>query len=223
MKVNMRTSSSRSSNIKATASSQSAGSKRAAKVKCKRVKMEMERVVAANERSSSSSHSQARADSNPTQFSYDYDDGSGSADAAMVASPELRVHLHAPQCQASVFRCQYCSANVKYYVQSHNQDSVSMSSSVQLVSNSDETTTRAITTTIQTQVASTQQKAEANTTHRSSDVNITHQVQIQPFNDDELMYLAGIFEKDSPSRDDDLRSILSLDQESTVEDSMLAD
>ena len=34
------------------------------------------------------------------------------------------------------------------------------------------------------------------------------------------MYLAGIFEKDSPSHDDDLRSILSLDRESTVEDFM---
>eukprot|EP00984_Skeletonema_dohrnii_P023079 scaffold12185_cov114-Skeletonema_dohrnii-CCMP3373.AAC.7 len=223
MKVNMRTSSSRSSNIKATDSTQSAESKRAAKVKSKRVTIEMERVVAAHERSSPSSHSQARADSNPTQFSYDYDDGSADASAAMamVASPELR-YLHAPQCQGSVF--QYCSANVKYDVQSHNQDSVSMSSSVQLVSNSDETTTtRATTTTTQIQVASTQQKAEANTTHRSSDVNITHQVQIQPFNDDELMYLAGIFEKDSPSLDDDLRSILSLDRESTVEDFVLAE
>jgi len=118
MKVNMRTSSSRSSNIKATASSQSAGSKRAAKVKSKRAKMEMERVVAvADERVFPSSHSQARADSNPTQFSYDYDDGSADASAAMVASPELR-YLHAPQCQGSVF--QYCSANVKYDVQSHN-------------------------------------------------------------------------------------------------------
>ena len=99
-----------------------------------------------------------------------------------------------------------------------------MSSSVQLVSNSDETTTRATTTTIQTQVASTQQKAEANTTHRSSDVNITHQVQMQPaFNDDELMYLAGILDKDSPSQDDELRSILSLDQECTIEDFTLAE
>jgi len=37
------------------------------------------------------------------------------------------------------------------------------------------------------------------------------------------MYLAGIFEKDSPSHDDDLRSILSLDRESTVDDFVLAD
>ena len=39
------------------------------------------------------------------------------------------------------------------------------------------------------------------------------------------MYLAGIFEKDkdSPSRDDELRSILSLDRASTVEDFVLAE
>jgi len=85
---------------------------------------------------------------------------------------------------------------------------------------------KATTTTTQTQVASTQQKAEANTshaTHRSSDVNATNQVQIQPFNDDELMYLADIFDKDSPSQDDELRSILSLDQECTIEDFTLAE
>ena len=103
-----------------------------------------------------------------------------------------------------------------------------MLSSVQMFSDSDETTTTtatATTTTAQTQVASTQQKAVVNTTHathRSSDVNATR-VQIQPFSDDELMHLADIFEKDSPSHDDDLRSILSLDRESTVEDFMLAE
>ena len=102
-----------------------------------------------------------------------------------------------------------------------------MSSSVLLVSNSDEATTRTTTTTTQTQVASKQHKADINishATHRSSDVNITHQVQMQPaFNDDELMYLAGIFEKDIPSQDDELRSILSLDQECTIEDFTLAE
>ena len=197
MKVNMSMSSSRSSNIKATASSQSAGSKRAAEVKGKRVNIEAEKVVVADERVFPSSHSQARADSNPTQFSYDYDDGSADASAAMVASPD---------------------------VQSHNQDSISLSSSVQPVGDNDEATKMtATTTTTQTQVASTQQKAEANTTHRSSDVNDSHQIQIQPFNDDELMYLADIFDKDSPSQDDELRSILSLDQECTIEDFTLAE
>ena len=221
MKVNMRMSSSRSSNIKATASSQSAGSKRAAEVKGKRVNIETEKVVVADERVFPSSHSQARADSNPTQFSYNYDDGSAAASAAVVALPELRFHFHAPQCQDSVF--QYCSSNVKYDVQSHNQDSISLSSSVQLVGDNDEATKKTATTTTQTQVASTQQKAEANTTHRSSDVNDSHQIQIQPFNDDELMYLAEIFDKDSPSQDDELRSILSLDQECTIEDFTLAE
>ncbi|KAK1740836.1 heat shock factor family protein, partial [Skeletonema marinoi] len=167
MKVNMRMSSSRSSNIKATASSQSAGSKRAAEVKGKRVNIEAEKVVVADERVFPSSHSQARADSNPTQFSYNYDDGSAAASAAVVALPELRFHFHAPQCQDSVF--QYCSSNMKYDVQSHNQDSVSLSSSVQPVGDNDEATNKTATTTTQTQVASTQQKAEANTTHRSSD------------------------------------------------------
>ncbi|KAK1732571.1 heat shock factor family protein [Skeletonema marinoi] len=215
--VNMRTSSSRSSNIKATASSRSSGSKRAAEVKGKRVKIEMERVI------SPPSHSQAQADSNPTQFSYDYDNCSADASAAVVALQALR-YLHATQSQGSVF--QYCSANVKHDVRSHNQDSVSMLSSVQMFSDSDETTTTTATTTqTQTQVASTQQKAVVNTTHathRSSDVNATR-VQIQPFSDDELMHLADIFEKDSPSHDDDLRSILSLDRESTVADFMLAE
>eukprot|EP00984_Skeletonema_dohrnii_P007976 scaffold2940_cov77-Skeletonema_dohrnii-CCMP3373.AAC.2 len=170
MKVN-RMSSSRSSNIKATACL-SLLEAEGQQVKGKHVMMEMERDIAANERSSPYSQ---RADSKPTQFSYDYDGGGGSAAAAaaassaVVASPELR-YLHAPQCQDSVF--QYCSANVKYDVQSHNQDSVSMSSSVQLVGDNDEATTRTTATTTQTQVASTQQKADANTshaTHRSSD------------------------------------------------------
>jgi len=231
MKVNMSMSSSGSSNIKATASSQSAGSRRAAEVKGKRVNIETEKVVVAvavaDERVFPySQEARARADSNPTQFSYDYGGSAAvaaAASSAVVASPELR-YLHPPQCQDSVF--QYCSSNMKYDVQSHNQDSFSISSSVQLVSNSDEATTRTTTTTTQTQVASIQQNAVTNTTHathRSSDVNATNQVQIQPFDDDELMYLAGIFEKDSPSQDDELRSILSLDRDCTIEDFILAE
>eukprot|EP00984_Skeletonema_dohrnii_P012384 scaffold5019_cov131-Skeletonema_dohrnii-CCMP3373.AAC.1 len=196
----------------------SAGSKRTAEVKGKRVKIEVERIV------SPPSHSQAQADSNPTQLSYDYDNCSADASAAVIALQALR-YLHATQSQGSVF--QYCSANVKHDLQSHNQDSFSMLSSVQMFSDSDETTTTTATTTTtttQTQVVSTQQKAvvivnTTHATHRSSDVNTTR-VQIQPFNDDELMHLADIFEKDSPSHDDDLRSILSLDRESTVEDFM---
>jgi len=74
MKVDMRMSSSTSSNIKATASSWSAGSRRAAEVKCNtRVNIEAEKVVV-NERSSPSW--QARAHSNSMQFYYTYNDGS---------------------------------------------------------------------------------------------------------------------------------------------------
>eukprot|EP00984_Skeletonema_dohrnii_P029921 scaffold20884_cov150-Skeletonema_dohrnii-CCMP3373.AAC.10 len=192
----MRMSSSRSSNIKATASSQSAGSRRAAEVKSKHVNIETEKVVvAADERVFP--YSQARADSNPTQFSYDYDDG---------MQMHLRLHLRMWLPRQS---CTFTSTLPNAKTQSSN---------TALPTNSDEKTTRTTTTTTQTQVASTQQKqkADINTshaTHRSSDVTITHQIQIQPFNDDELMYLADIFEKDSPSQDDELRSILSLDQE----------
>ena len=76
--------------------------------------------------------------------------------------------------------------------QSNVQDSVSLSSS----SVSDTTT----------QFANTQQVEEM-----YSDV--------QPFNSDDLMYLASIFEKDDHhSNDGDLSSILSLNQETSLED-----
>eukprot|EP00984_Skeletonema_dohrnii_P017363 scaffold7887_cov81-Skeletonema_dohrnii-CCMP3373.AAC.7 len=227
-KSNSKSNSAMKVNTKATASSRSAGSKWAAEVKGKRVKIEVERVVSPP----SQAQAQAQADSNPTptQFSYDYDNGSADASAAVVASQALR-YLHATQSQSQGSVFQYCSANVKHDVQSHNQDSVSLLSSVQMFSDSEETTTTttATTTTTQTQVASTEQKAVINTTsthatHRStaSDINAIR-VQTQPFNDDELLHLADIFERDSPSHDDDLRSILSLDRESAVEEFMLAE
>jgi|SaaInl74LU_5_DNA_1037368.scaffolds.fasta_scaffold21242_1 hypothetical protein len=76
--------------------------------------------------------------------------------------------------------------------QSNVQDSVSLSSS-----SVNDTTT---------QFANTQQVEEM-----YSDV--------QPFNSDDLMYLASIFEKDEDhSNDGDLSSILSLNQETSLED-----
>ena len=56
------------------------------------------------------------------------------------------------------------------------------------------------------------------------EVVIEAQPQPQPFSDDESMYLADLFgkyERDRPSHEDDLWSILSLNRETTLEDFLL--
>lgn len=86
------------------------------------------------------------------------------------------------------------------YEEQTNQDSVSLSSSSSVQRHSDETNT---------QVASTEHRYAVDNTGSAA----------QPFNDDDLLYLASIFDKDEhPSHDDDLSSILSLNQETSVED-----
>ena len=63
----------------------------------------------------------------------------------------------------------------------------------------------------------TDPSAQAEAMYRHS-VDTTSNAQ-QPFNDDDLMYLASIFDKDEQhSNDNDLSSILSLNQETSVED-----
>lgn len=117
-----------------------------------------------------------------------------------IASPVLRAS------QGLVF--QYFDhipvSYVHYEEQRHNQDSVSLSSS-SVQQCSDETLA---------QIAST---AQVEAMHRYT-VDTTGNVS-QPFNAEDLMYLASIFDKDEhSSHDDDLSSILSLNQETSVED-----
>lgn len=149
-------------------------------------------VVVADESSCSST----RRDSQAPQASY-IDDSAHihNTGISAIATPVSR----APQ--GSVFHYfDHIPVSYVNYEEQTNQDSVSLSSSSSVQRYSDETNT---------QVASTEHRYAVDSTGSVA----------QPFNDDDLMYLASIFDKDEhPSHDDDLSSILSLNQETSVED-----
>ena len=160
----------------------------------RRAAKSVEKVVFVTDESSCSS-SRSRGDSQASSQS-SYEDDSAHVHNTGIAAADLPV-LHGPQ--GSVF--QYFSY-VNYKGQTIVQDSVSSmsSSSARRCSESDE---------------STEEQAETMFTYDVGSCSAA----AQPFNDDDLMYLVSIFEKDEhPSHDDDLHSILSLDQETTVED-----
>jgi hypothetical protein len=144
----------------------------------------------ASSRSDESSCSSSGVDSQASQSTY-------RDDRAEIVPPVLHA---APQGSVFQYFDQIPLSYVNYEAQSSNvQDLVSLSSlSVQRYS--DEATTQIVST----EQADAMYRYAADTTS----------VAAQPFNDDDLMYLASIFEKD----DGDLSSILSLDQESSVED-----
>ena len=163
-------------------------------------------VVAVADESSCSS-SRSRGDSQASQSSYK--DGSAHVHNTGIAAAALQVPvLQDPQ--GSVF--QYFSY-VNYEEQTTAiQDSVSSlsSSSVRRCSESDESTTAEVANTVDLQ-AESMFRYDVGTNTTGSGV-------AQPaFNNDDLMYLASIFEKDEhPSHDEDLQSILSLDQEKDI-------
>ena len=150
-------------------------------------------AVVADESSCSTS---SPVDSQASQSSYTVD--SSAYVPAMPAAAGAQPVLSIPQVQGSVF--QYFSVPVSYvnYEEPPSvHGSLSSSSSVQSFG--------------------TDPSAQAEAMYRHS-VDTTSNAQ-QPFNDDDLMYLASIFDKDEQhSNDNDLSSILSLNQETSVED-----
>jgi len=119
---------------------------------------------------------------------------------AATASPVM----HAPQVSDFQHSDRITVSNVIYEEQSKVLDVVSLSlSSVQRYSDSDESSS---STTTAAEVANSEH-AEAMYSHD------------QPFSVDDMMYLASIFENDKhQSHVEDLSSILSLNEETSVED-----
>jgi len=236
MNMKLKMSSFMSSNIEGSAPSQSQSGRRRreAEPKSKHEKREKVVVAVADE---------AREDS---KFSYQDNNSAhllniqinaGTAAVAAAASPVL----HALQSSVLQYYSAHMHMNANANVNSdeqlniQNTEDVPFSSlSAQRFSCSDETTTTTNTTRT-SRVTSTKQEQEAEaeevSMHRSvgtstssnSNVGEDDFQMFQPFNDYELMHLGNMFdehERERPSHEENLCSILSLNREATDENVM---
>lgn len=240
MNMKLKMSSFMSSNIEGSAPSQSQSGRRrrAADAKSKHEKREKVVVAVANE---------AREDS---QFPYQDNNIAHllniqiNAGTAAVAPAAASPVLHA--LQSSVL--QYYSAHMHMNANVNSDEQLNIqnredvpfwSLSAQRFSCSDETTTTTnttstsrVTSTKQEQEAEAEAEAEEVSMHRSvgTSTSISSNVgedvfqMFQPFSDYELMHLGNMFdehERERPSREEDLCSVLSLNREATVENVMM--